>query len=128
MTTTRADVASWLDRYVQAWRTYDRDAIGELFTEDAVYAYKPWEASPVRGREAIVANWLEEQDSPGSWEASYEPLAVDGDLAVVTGRTRYTKPDGSVRDDFYNCFVLRFDGYGACREFTEWYVERPRRG
>ena len=25
-----------------------------------------------------------------------------------------------------NCFVMAFDAEGRCREFTEWYVERPR--
>ena len=24
-----------------------------------------------------------------------------------------------------NCFVMRFDADGRCREFTEWYVKRP---
>jgi len=31
--------------------------------------------------------------------------------------------DGEVYD---NCFVMRFDAAGRCREFTEWYVRRPR--
>ena len=26
---------------------------------------------------------------------------------------------------FDNCFVIRFDADGLCREFTEWFVERP---
>jgi hypothetical protein len=25
---------------------------------------------------------------------------------------------------FHNCFVLRFDGDGRCREFTEYYMQR----
>jgi hypothetical protein len=24
-----------------------------------------------------------------------------------------------------NCFVIRFDAEGRCREFTEWFIERP---
>jgi hypothetical protein len=24
-----------------------------------------------------------------------------------------------------NCFVMRFDSEGRCREFTEYYVRRP---
>ena len=31
--------------------------------------------------------------------------------------------DGEV---YGNCFVMRFDAAGRCREFTEWYVRRPR--
>jgi ketosteroid isomerase-like protein len=38
---TRDDVQQWLDRYVEAWRSYDADAIGELFAEDATYKYHP---------------------------------------------------------------------------------------
>jgi hypothetical protein len=26
---------------------------------------------------------------------------------------------------FDNCFVMRFDGDGRCREFTEYYTKRP---
>jgi hypothetical protein len=25
-----------------------------------------------------------------------------------------------------NCFVMRFDSDGRCREFTEWYMKRPK--
>ena len=51
----------WLDKYVEAWRTYDSAQIGDLFSEDALYLYSPWdEDNPVRGREAIVAEWRKE--------------------------------------------------------------------
>jgi hypothetical protein len=119
MTTNRASVAAWLDRYVRAWRSYDPAAIGELFSDDATYAYHPWDA--------IVADWRREPDAPDSWDGAYEPLAVDGDLAVVTGRTRYRNPDGSLRTEYWNSWVLRFDDDGRCAEFTEWYME-PSRG
>jgi hypothetical protein len=49
----------------------------------------------VRGREAIVADWLEERDEPGSWEASYRPLVVEGRRAVAEGTTSYTNGDSS---------------------------------
>jgi SnoaL-like domain len=111
-------VREWLDAYVEAWRTYD--GIGELFSADAVYRYHPYD-EPLHGREAIVADWLGDRDEPGSWEASYAPLLVDGDRAVATGETRYA--NGRT---FSNLFVLAFDGDGRCREFTEWYMEQPR--
>ena len=82
----------WLDAYVDAWRTYDPAAIGALFAEDATYAYHPYDEGEevVRGREAIVTDWLEEQDEPGTWEASYRPLVVEGQRAVAEGTTSYT--------------------------------------
>jgi uncharacterized protein (TIGR02246 family) len=121
--TDRATVAAWLDAYVAAWKSYDPAAVGALFAEDATYAYHPWD-EPLRGRTAIVTDWLANQDPPGSFEAAYEPLAVDGDLAVATGRSRYLAPDGSLVREYWNCFVLRLDADGRCREFTEWYMKR----
>ena len=56
----KADVSRWLDDYVQAWKSYDRDAIGALFSDDVSYRYHPYD-EPIRGREAVV--------SPGSGEA-----------------------------------------------------------
>ena len=56
---TRDEVQAWLDRYVDAWRSYDADAIGSLFSEDASYAYHPYD-DPVVGRAAVVKSWLGE--------------------------------------------------------------------
>src|SRR5688500_14545696 len=65
---------TWLDKYVEAWRTYNPAQIGDLFSEDALYFYSPWdEDNPIRGREAIVAEWRKEPDQSGSWEAHYAP-------------------------------------------------------
>jgi hypothetical protein len=117
-------VANWLDGYVRAWGSYDPKEIGELFSSDAVYAYNPFD-DPVRGREAIVASWLEDRDDPGTYEGSYQPLLVAGERAVANGVSRYFAADGSVADEYDNVFVLRFDADGRCAEFREWYMQRP---
>jgi ketosteroid isomerase-like protein len=114
-----ARLQTWLDAYVEAWRAYDRDAIAALFAADATYAYHPYD-EPLRGRDAIAESWLDDQDAPGSWEATYRPLMFEGDRAIATGDTRYA--DGNV---FSNLFVLRFDRDGRCTEFVEWYVHHP---
>jgi ketosteroid isomerase-like protein len=116
-------VQLWLDAYVDAWRTYDPAAIGALFAEDATYAYHPYDEGEevVRGREAIVADWLEEQDEPGTWEASYRPLVVEGQRAVAEGTTSYTNGDF-----FWNLWTLRFDDENRCVKFVEWFMVRPQ--
>jgi ketosteroid isomerase-like protein len=116
------EVQAWLDAYVAAWRSYDRAEIGALFADDASYAYHPWDAGDavLRGRDAIVRNWLDEPDAAGSWQAEYHPLLVEGDRAVATGVTRYA--DGRVYD---NLWVLRFDDTNRCTEFVEWFMRRP---
>ncbi len=127
MSLTREHVQQWLDRYVDAWRTYDPKAIGELFAENASYRYHPYDPEAVTGRDAIVANWREDQDEPGSWSAQYEPYAVDGDRAVAIGESRYTNPDGSLRDLYFNLWTLRFDDQGRCVDFVEYFMELPER-
>jgi SnoaL-like domain len=122
----RSAVQQWLDAYIHAWTTYDPGAIGALFTEDAVCYYHPYDAL-VRGRDAIVASWLEpdRRDPPGTYTGHYEPVAIDGSVAVTNGRSRYFEADGvTLKTEFDNLFVLRFDDAGRCSEFREWYMER----
>ena len=133
MSLSREDVARWLNAYVDAWKSYDREAITALFSEDVRYRYHPYD-EPIAGRQAVVESWLgegdhsdaSERDRPGTYDASYEPIAVDGDVAVASGTSSYSKdPGGPVDQVYFNCFVMRFDGDGRCREFTEYFIERP---
>jgi hypothetical protein len=129
----RADAQAWLDKYVAAWLCYDANDIAALFTEDIVYRYHPYD-DPIVGRESVVASWLGEdssdgastRDAPGTYQAHYEPVAVDDDVVVATGTSSYReRPDGPIIRLYHNCFVMRFDTEGRCREFTEYYVKRP---
>jgi ketosteroid isomerase-like protein len=122
-----ADFQSWLDRYVDAWRSYDASAIGALFGEDAVYRYHPWDGpeSEVVGRDAIIASWLGDRDDPGSWSADYRSWLVAGDRAVAVGVSRYLGADrASVEREYHNVFLCRFDADGRCAEFTEHFMLR----
>jgi len=122
----RARVQAWLDAYVQAWKTYDKEAIGSLFSEDVTYSYDPYSV-PIRGRAAIVDSWLEQPDSPGTYDGHYEPLLIEGDHAVANGRSRYYEQDGStLKAEWDNLFVLRFYSEGRCMEYREWYMPRPQ--
>jgi len=122
---THDDVKHWLERYVAAWTTYDPAAIGDLFSEDATYRYHPYDDDPLVGRDAIVADWLESKDEPGTFEAHYDAWAVEDDRATAIGQSRYTNLDGSFRALYYNLWALRFDGDGKCVDFVEYYMKQP---
>lgn len=124
---THDDVQRWLDRYITAWRTYDPGEIADLFASEATYAFNPWGEGTVVGRDAIVESWRDDRDEPGSWEAWYKPFAVEGDRAAVIGESKYTNPDGTLRDLYYNNWTLRFDADGRCVEFVESFMELPKR-
>jgi ketosteroid isomerase-like protein len=131
----RPTVQAWLDRYVEAWKTYDRATITDLFSADATYRYHPYDDGDdvVRGREAIVRAWLEPdgdqsgRDEPGSYDAHYEPHAVEGDRAVAVGWSSYWKDEtrSTLEQVYDNVFLLRFDGDGRCADFTELFMKRP---
>jgi ketosteroid isomerase-like protein len=129
---TRDDVDRWLADYVAAWLSYDRAKVEALFAEDISYRYHP-EDDAIEGRAAVVESFLGEgdhpdasdRDAPGTYEAAYTTIAVDGDVAVATGISSYRdSPDGPITKVYDNCFVMQFDSDGRCREFTEWFMER----
>lgn len=120
---TRDQFADWLSRYIEAWRSRGPGDIGGLFSPDCSYSFSGGH-SVVVGREAIVKAWLEEEE-PGSWEASYEPLAIDDQVHVAIGWTKYNDDAGMPRDEYSNIFVCRFDDDGRCAEFSEWWMRAP---
>jgi ketosteroid isomerase-like protein len=112
-----ADVVQWMAAYERAWDTDDPADVAALFTEDAEYLTRPY-AEAIRGRDAIVSWWIAE-DEPAVPEFSWHPVAHDGDVAVVEGRTVYP---GS--RTYRNLWVIRFVG-DRCRSFTEWWMVEP---
>lgn len=126
-----AAAQAWLDRYVAAWTSYDRDEIAALFSDDVRYRYHPYD-EPMIGRDAVAASWRGEGESAaavdeqGTYTAAYAPVAIDGVVVVATGTSSYSDAPGApVARVYENCFVMRFDADDRCCEFTEYYIVRP---
>jgi ketosteroid isomerase-like protein len=126
---THLDVQDWLDRYVATWRSYDAAAIGDLFSDDAEYRYHPWD-EPLRGRAEIVRAWVapagneSQRDAPDTWDAQYQPYAVDAGRAVAVGWSRYLAQGDTPEKLYHNCYLIEFDDAGRCQNFTEYFVEQ----
>jgi uncharacterized protein (TIGR02246 family) len=121
-----AAVRAWLDAYVRAWKSWDPAEIADLWTEDSVWIYL--EGVRATGREAITAEWLAEQSdfTVGGYDAHYEPIAIDDDIAVTHGRTWFFDPEtGALVTEYDNIWVLRFGPDGRCSEFHEWFARVP---
>jgi len=114
-------LTKWVEGYVRAWNSNDPAEIGALFTEDAQYRTAPFRP-PHRGRDAIVAWWLEHQDKPGETAFTWQPLMMTDDITVITGTTTYPE------ETFSNLWVIRLTPDGNCREFTEWWMEHAGDG
>lgn len=120
----KEQVGEWLDRYVAAWKAYDRDLIGDLFSTDVRYRYHPYDDA-LEGRTAIVDSWLDDRDEAGRYDGDYRPAAIDGQTAVATGTSTYFDSRQEITERYHNVFVMRFDGDNRCAEFTEWWVKQP---
>lgn len=120
----RSTAQAWLDSYVEAWRRNEAKPIEALFTDDAVYRFAPFgDDNVARGLPQIVKGWLDNPDPPGSWEAHYEPFAVDGDRVVATGTSRYLPAHPSGNRTYHNVYLLEFGPDGRCSSFTELYMQ-----
>ena len=124
----RASVQAWLDRYVDAWQRNEAEPIQALFTDDAVYRFAPFgDENVARGREEIIKGWLDNPDPTGTWEAHYEPFAVDGDRAVAVGTSHYLPAHPAGNRVYHNVYLLDFAPDGRCSSFTEIYMREQER-
>lgn len=120
------EVQNWLDRYLEAWARNDPELIAALFTESAVYRFRPYGGDDRKavGVEEIVRSWIDFDEDPSMWEASFRPYAVDHDRAVAVGTSRYFNAGEQGDELYHNCFLLRFED-GRCAEFTEYWMLEP---
>ena len=110
----------WVAQYVAAWESNEPDEIGALFTDDATYLTAP-DAEPRRGRDEIVAGWLEDRDEAGTWSFEWQVIHEDADgFVAVQGKTFYP-----AERDYLNLWIIRLAPDGRATEYTEWYMPRP---
>lgn len=110
-------VAEWVRRYEQAWRTAGTDAARELFSEDATYRTAPYD-DPLRGFDEIAAMWERERDGPDEQFAmTSEIVAVEGGTAVVRVEVHYREPR---TQEYRDLWIIELDRGGRCTAFEEW--------
>jgi uncharacterized protein (TIGR02246 family) len=112
----RAAIRDLLDIYADAVNQRDPVAWGAVWTEDAEWSLPDYpEIGTTKGREAIVAMWIEAMKAyPGimfeAWPGSIE---VSGDRAVVRSYTSEVYDQGSLtmRDrGVYEDICVKIDG------------------
>jgi hypothetical protein len=118
-------LSDWIALYERAWRTAGTDLLADLFARDASYRPAPFE-QPLLGGEQIARFWDAEREGPDErFELSWEPVAIDGDVAVARVLVTYAGPPARVYRDLW---IVRLDHEGRCAEFEEWpfFPDQPR--
>ncbi len=112
---------SWLDRYLEAWRSNDPAEVEALFAEDAVYSWGPFR-EPARGRDAIVKAWVE-GGVPEELRLAHEAWAVAGERGMAHFTASFGNAEGAVVE-IDGILVCDFDVDGRCTLHREWYARR----
>ena len=81
----------------------------------------------LKGRAAVVKDWVENKDEAGQYDAKYQPAAIDGDTYVATGWSRYFE-NGELHDEYFNVYFIKFDADGRATEFTEYWIQNQSAG
>ena len=110
----RAAVTTWVQGYERAWRASDTDAVPTLFTEDIRYRRSPY-PPPLVGYPQLAEFWTE--DEGAVFTMSAEPVAVEGDVAVVRVLVNY---GGDSPQEYTDLWVLHFAADGRVDDFEEW--------
>jgi ketosteroid isomerase-like protein len=120
----RAQLADWIETYQRAWREPGTEALGQLFTEDAIYSPAPY-ADPHRGLDAIREMWDAERNPGEEFTMAAEIVSTDGEMGVVRLRVDYRKPRNQQYRDLW---VIRLEADGRCNSFEEWPFWPPGSG
>ncbi|ANJ28451.1 nuclear transport factor 2 family protein [Agromyces aureus] len=105
----------WLDGYLRAWRSKAPDDVRALFTDDAEYWFRPDDPDPVRGIDAIIEMWIE--DEPAEPVFELEVLIEDERLGMIKGHVDYPG-----HEFYWNLWEVHFAPDGRAVRFVEWFM------
>ncbi|WP_306231719.1 nuclear transport factor 2 family protein [Agrococcus beijingensis] len=109
----------WLDGYLRAWASKDAADVRAIFTDDAEYWFRPDDPEPVRGIDAIVAMWGD--DEPADPQPDLRVLIEDERLGIITGTVVYPG-----HESYSNLWEVHFAADGRAQRFVEWFMT-PRK-
>lgn len=109
-----AGLSEWLDAFGAAWEARDAQASCDLFTEDAVFQWGPFDQR-LRGRVMIREWWAELFEQQEKVEFGYEVLAARQRGGIVRWWTiaEKTKLEG--------IYKLAFEESGLCSDLHGWW-------
>ena len=105
---------AWVQGYERAWRDSAVDAVPRLFTPEVSYRRSPYEP-PLVGYEPLREFWT--ADEGATFTMSAEPVAVEGDVAVVRVVVDY---GGDSPQEYTDLWVMHFAADGRVDDFEEW--------
>ncbi len=107
--------SDWLEGYKKAWRTKDAADVRAIFADDAEYWFRPDDPDPVKGLDAIVKMWGD--DEPTDPVYDLDVLVENDGIGIISGSVDYP---GHQR--YSNIWEVHFAPDGRARKFVEWFM------
>lgn len=104
-------------RFCEAWSTFDLDAIGAFFTDDAVYHNIP--IAPVTGRDAIKATIASFTGNTESLEFRVLNIAGAGNTVLTERIDIFRFSNGTVELPVMGTFEVTGDHISAWRDYFD---------
>jgi ketosteroid isomerase-like protein len=111
----------WLNRYADAWRVGDADAIVGLFTPDAEYQDAPF-SEPFHGQAAIRDYWAQAaRHTKRDVEYEAQRLAESDEAGLAHWHAEFTAEPGDRRVELDGILMATIGDDGRCSSFREWW-------
>ena len=110
-----------LERFGDAWRHRDPEAIGDLFSPSARYQDTPF-AEPLDGRDDIRDYWTRAgRHSADDVEFHAEPLAFDDNAGIAHWHAEFTTLPAEHHVALDGILMATLDAQGRCTDLREWW-------
>ena len=123
MTLDHAVAADLLERYGQAWQTFDGDAWTDQFTDDVEYHEDPF-AEPMVGHNALRAYLLEAAERQQDVEFTVERHWVSGSTVLAVWHASYVQRSDLARARLAGFLTMELADDGRIARFREWWHRR----
>lgn len=116
----RSDFQKWLKHYGEAWEDKDTKKFSELFSEDAVYHWTPFE-NPQKGRKEIQSAVESAISSQGNIKFGFKILSFENNTGICNWWCRFDRISTGNHIKLNGIFVCEFNKASLCSVFREWW-------
>ena len=110
----------WIERYGAAWAARDGARFAQLFEEDAIYYWTPFD-EPQKGRDEITAAFNAAVGRQRDIEFGARVLYVQANLGAAHWTCSLTRAATGKRVHIDGIFVVQFSDHGKALSFREWW-------
>jgi ketosteroid isomerase-like protein len=114
-----------LEKYGDAWETFDGDAWVALFSDDAEYHEEPF-GEPLVGHNAIRAYLLDASASQRDVDFTVERHWVSGETILAAWHSTFTRVPSGENARIAGFLTAEVDSDGRISRFREWWMVAPR--